>query len=262
MKKSRDNFPVKIRHQIEQKSAYRCSNPSCRRITIGPSEDFRSVKRMFEVAHICAAAPGGPRYDSTMSAEERASENNGILLCRYCAALIDVDPQAYPPQLLRSWKEQAYRAAAEALAAPADRAEDPRCWSVIRKLVEDCLCTYQTEGTVSGQARFRGCAGILYRLFFESLPQAANYNRQLSLWEETIFQICSDVLAPCSRRTDRHDRSFPRRYRRLMEELDTYSIQPQAERSRILNIIETEVQELFQTGQALGLGRNNGQGHP
>ena len=47
-----------------------------------------------------------------------------------------------------------------------------------------------------------------------------------------------------------------------LEELDTYSIQPQAERSRILNIIETEVQELFQTGQALGLGRNNGQGHP
>lgn len=87
MKKNRDDFPAVVRHQIEKKSAYRCSNPDCRRMLIGPSEDFKKVVYMGVVAHICAAAPNGPRYDRMMSAEERASEERLAfvpLLCRAC----------------------------------------------------------------------------------------------------------------------------------------------------------------------------------
>ena len=94
MRQKRDDFSVKVKHLIEKKSAYRCSNPACRRMTIGPSEDFKKIQYLGVVSHICAAAPGGPRYDPAMSPEERAGEENGLLLCRYCAALIDTDETA------------------------------------------------------------------------------------------------------------------------------------------------------------------------
>ena len=42
-------------------------------------------------AHICAAAQGGPRYDASMTPEERKSFENGIWLCQSCSKLIDTD---------------------------------------------------------------------------------------------------------------------------------------------------------------------------
>jgi ribosomal protein L37AE/L43A len=42
-------------------------------------------------AHISGAAPGGPRYDASMSSEARKSINNGIWLCANCARLVDGD---------------------------------------------------------------------------------------------------------------------------------------------------------------------------
>ena len=113
----RDEFPIRIRRQIARKSGYRCSNPACRRMLIGPSEDFRKVVFLGIVSHICAAAPGGPRYDPEMTPEERSGEENGLLLCRYCAALVDADDRAYPAHLLRVWKRQACQFALEQLSA-------------------------------------------------------------------------------------------------------------------------------------------------
>lgn len=254
MGRNRDDFSVKVRHLIEKKSAYRCSNPACRRMTIGPSEDFKRIRYLGVVSHICAAAPGGPRYDSSMTPEERAGEENGLLLCRYCAALIDTDEVAYPPQLLHMWREQAYRMAAEDLAAPADGTVDSRCWSVIRRLVRECLCSYHTEGELSPKANLRSCAGILYRLFFETLPRETDYQRQLAFWSEAMGEICADSLKPGSCRISHYDRSFPRRYRVLMEELGTYSIVPRERRAQILNHMEAEIRELFQAGTVFGLG--------
>ena len=60
-----------------------------------------------EAAHICAASPGGPRYDPSMSDEERRSHDNGIWLCANCATEIDKDPARFPVSLLRRWKEEA-----------------------------------------------------------------------------------------------------------------------------------------------------------
>lgn len=257
MKKNRDDFPAVVRHQIEKKSAYRCSNPDCRRMLIGPSEDFKKVVYMGVVAHICAAAPNGLRYDRMMSAEERASEENGLLLCRYCAALVDVDERSYPPELLRLWKRQAYQLAQDLLASPAGGTEDARCWQTVRELVRVCLCTYQTQGTVSKDARFRSYAGILYQLLFEELPQEPDYDQQIKLWSAAIDQILWDALESVHVRAARYDRSFPRRYRYLMEELRTYAFQPQEQKARLLNMIEVTVQELFRSGEAFGLKENN-----
>ena len=257
MGKNRDDFPARVRHLIEKKSAFRCSNPNCRKVLIGPSEDFKEVVYMGVAAHIYGASPRGPRYDPSMTAEERASEENGLLLCKYCAALVDVEEKSYPPELLILWKKQAYQLARDLLMAPAEGVTDMRCWSAVQDLVRVCLCTYQTQGHVSKHANFRSCAGVLYRLLFEDLPQEADYDKQMKLWESAVQKIADSVLESVSCRVSRHDRSFPRRYRELMEELQTYDFQPQAHKAQLLNVMEAATKRLFDVEEAFGLKENN-----
>jgi hypothetical protein len=58
-------------------------------------------------AHICAAAPGGPRYDENMSPEERSSAKNGIWMCRDHGKAIDSTDPEFTVARLREWKRQA-----------------------------------------------------------------------------------------------------------------------------------------------------------
>jgi hypothetical protein len=77
-------------------------------------------------SHIIAASPGGPRFDSRLSAAERASVRNAIWLCQTCAKLIDSDEDRYSLGKLAEWKSDAETAAARALEqrrAPASESE-------------------------------------------------------------------------------------------------------------------------------------------
>lgn len=85
----------------------RCSNPGCRRPTIGSAKKGQSIVNVGQAAHITAAAPGGPRYRATLTAEERAAAGNGIWLCQNCGKLIDSDPAHYTVELLHDWKRTA-----------------------------------------------------------------------------------------------------------------------------------------------------------
>jgi hypothetical protein len=58
-------------------------------------------------AHIAAAAPGGPRYDPTMTPEERSSATNGMWLCSNCHDTIDRDVSTYPTAHLKKMKKDA-----------------------------------------------------------------------------------------------------------------------------------------------------------
>lgn len=60
-----------------------------------------------EASHICAAAPGGPRYDPGMSEAERRSAKNGIWMCRLHGRSVDSDDPKFTVELLRDWKKQA-----------------------------------------------------------------------------------------------------------------------------------------------------------
>ncbi len=62
-------------------------------------------------AHITAASPGGPRYDPSLSPDQRAQPENGVWLCQTCAKLVDNDQQRFPRELLRRWKVDAEYAA-------------------------------------------------------------------------------------------------------------------------------------------------------
>lgn len=101
----RDDFTKKTKKDLAMRVGYRCSNPDCRVATIFPSEgDSRKVSIIGQAAHITAASPGGPRYDSNMTSEDRRSIGNGIWLCNNCARLIDRDELEYTVTQLREWK--------------------------------------------------------------------------------------------------------------------------------------------------------------
>ena len=103
----RDEFSKSTIEMLAKRVAYRCSNPNCRKVTIGANTDSSKVTLIGEAAHITAASPGGPRYNEELTKDERKSIDNGIWLCARCATLIDRDTKLYPEQLLREWKRSA-----------------------------------------------------------------------------------------------------------------------------------------------------------
>lgn len=107
MTNNRDDFSAKVKNTLGSRVGWKCSNPSCRRSTTGPHSDSDKSISIGVAAHICAAAPGGPRYDEGMSPAERASVENGIWLCQTCSRLVDTDDSIYSVALLREWKKGA-----------------------------------------------------------------------------------------------------------------------------------------------------------
>ncbi len=101
----RDDFTQNVKNKLANRVAFICSNPSCQKLTIGP-DTKESINNIGVAAHICAAAPGGPRYDKNMTEKERKSINNGIWLCQSCAKLIDSDEIKYTVELIKSWKDE------------------------------------------------------------------------------------------------------------------------------------------------------------
>jgi hypothetical protein len=76
-------------------------------MTIAAAEaDSNQVVSIGVVAHITAASPGGPRYDSSLSSSQRRSEDNGIFVCQTCSHIIDSDLQPYSVTLLKELKEK------------------------------------------------------------------------------------------------------------------------------------------------------------
>jgi ribosomal protein L37AE/L43A len=79
----------------------------CGRATSGPHEDPTKAVNIGVAAHITAASPGGPRYDPSLTNEQRADVSNGIWLCQSCAKLVDSDERRFPVERLRFWKQRA-----------------------------------------------------------------------------------------------------------------------------------------------------------
>lgn len=116
---NRDDFSSKIKRILAGRVAWKCSFPGCTNATIGPGNETKEdVVILGEAAHITAAAPNGPRYDPSMSTDERKSINNGIWMCRQHARLIDSDFINYSVSTLNQWKQLAENQAYENLRLP------------------------------------------------------------------------------------------------------------------------------------------------
>jgi len=129
-KKRRDDFSSQIKEILAERVGFHCSYPGCPMITSGPKTDPSGSINLGVAAHITAAAPGGPRYDPSLTPEERASGDNGIWLCLTHSVLIDRDiaedgVTPYTADLLRQWKRDAEAAARARLegksTTPADK---------------------------------------------------------------------------------------------------------------------------------------------
>jgi hypothetical protein len=111
----RDDFPGQVKDLLAKRVAQRCSNLGCGKPTSGPQDDPTKAINIGVAAHITAASPDGPRYDSTLTPAERSSPENGIWLCQNCAKLIDNDAVRYPVATVRAWKAEAEHSAGKAL---------------------------------------------------------------------------------------------------------------------------------------------------
>lgn len=104
---ARDDFTKPTLRLMAQRAGYVCSYPDCRQLTIGPSDDRKSGLTMVGVgAHITAALEGGPRYDGSLTSEERASEANGIWMCQLHGKQIDDNASRHTDVDLKRWKSQ------------------------------------------------------------------------------------------------------------------------------------------------------------
>jgi len=107
----RDEFTAATKDLLARRVGFKCSNPACRQPTTGPQVAPSGAVNLGVAAHITAASTDGPRYDPSLTPEERASPDNGIWLCQTDAKLVDNDPLRYTVETLRDWKRRAEEAA-------------------------------------------------------------------------------------------------------------------------------------------------------
>ncbi|WP_053089044.1 hypothetical protein [Neisseria lactamica] len=114
--RNRDNFTQATIDKLSRQAGNFCSNPDCRIMVMSAkAQGGNGITNLGVAAHICAAAPGGPRYNEDMTPAERKDHSNGIWLCQNCAHLIDSEPHNYSVALLHEWKVDAQKFAREKL---------------------------------------------------------------------------------------------------------------------------------------------------
>lgn len=85
----------------------RCSNPACQLPTFGPRQGEEGFVNVGDAAHITAASPGGPRYNPSLTSEQRRHPSNGIWLCKVHAMQVDSDEKTFTVKILHTWKKSA-----------------------------------------------------------------------------------------------------------------------------------------------------------
>jgi hypothetical protein len=101
--KSRQYKPSTVR-RLDTLSGNECSKPNCNKKLI--AEDGISI--VSKICHIAAASKEGPRFDKTMTDDDRRSFDNLILLCDEHHVIIDnkVNEIKFPVTLLKTWKAE------------------------------------------------------------------------------------------------------------------------------------------------------------
>lgn len=110
-------FSPTTRRHLAMRAGFRCSMPTCRALTAGPSDESpNSVTDVGVAAHINSAAQGR-RYDPNMPPEDRKDIRNGIWLCATHSIEIDRDEAKYTVNILKQMKVEHERFIADELNA-------------------------------------------------------------------------------------------------------------------------------------------------
>jgi hypothetical protein len=98
------NYPTGVVTGLVLMSQGTCYYPKCGEPLV--RLDGESPVVNFEIAHIRAARPGGPRYDSSMTDAERDAFPNLVLLCLVHHKVVDkIRPNDFPTSTLLKWKQ-------------------------------------------------------------------------------------------------------------------------------------------------------------
>lgn len=104
IKRMREEFTLQTQQVLAERAGLRCSCDGCDQPTSGPRSDSDQSINVGVAAHITAASPGGPRYEPSLTTEQRRAPTNGNRLCQECASLVDNDEARYPADLLGNWR--------------------------------------------------------------------------------------------------------------------------------------------------------------
>jgi hypothetical protein len=125
MPRNRDEFLASIIKALALRANYKCSFQGCGISTSGAGDESpTAVVSIGVAAHIHAAAPGGPRYSTEMTPQERSSITNGIWLCQTHSRLIDQDSYRFSPDKLREMKKNHERRISEEMERPTRSSSD------------------------------------------------------------------------------------------------------------------------------------------
>lgn len=105
----RDDFTQKTKEKLAHRAGYRCSKPDCGIPTRGAASEDEGTINIGVAAHITAASSEGPRYNPSLTSDERKAYSNGIWLCENHGKLVDSDEAHFTVEELLSWKRLAVR---------------------------------------------------------------------------------------------------------------------------------------------------------
>jgi len=91
---------AKTLRQLYLLSGNLCANPKCDTVLVNANGTM-----VADVCHIKAESPGGPRFDKTLTEEQRRSADNLVLFCSTCHTLVDREATKYTVQVLTKWKK-------------------------------------------------------------------------------------------------------------------------------------------------------------
>ena len=86
-------------------SGNQCAHPGCTNPVIAPGTSVSHAAVVAQICHIYAASNNGPRGKPGLTAAERNSPDNLILMCGYHHPLVDKQWETYPADLLKAWKK-------------------------------------------------------------------------------------------------------------------------------------------------------------
>jgi hypothetical protein len=100
------NIPPKDQKLLCLRSGNRCAFPKCWTLLVEDKTDKDHESIIAEMAHIKGEKPNAARYDPDMTAKERNSYDNLILVCRIHHKIIDDQEDTYTVEKLHDFKRK------------------------------------------------------------------------------------------------------------------------------------------------------------
>lgn len=123
---ARKGYKEDVARRLQILSGNKCAFPGCTTELLQSNDADTWVG---QVTHICAASPGGPRYDSRQTDDERNGFDNLMIMCATHNTVIDRNVEKYTVEVLRKMKndhESQFRGNTEADTAIVEKILDEK----------------------------------------------------------------------------------------------------------------------------------------